>query len=151
MRRFWLLVAAGAWLVSLIAHAIAWLGVTFDGNVLFWTVLVSVIVICTPCAVLVGQSGGPKSTAPQAKRRARIIHGVMVGLGLYLTGITYTGMTPEQRKELHERGEVSLWAGERAITVGQARYLTAFPLPFFAIAALMLWDRMQRERESLDL
>ena len=151
MRRFWMLVAIAALVLSVAVHVTALFGATFDGQVLFWAVLVSIIVICTPCFVLIGQTGGPKSTTPQAKLRSRIINGVMLGMGLYFAAISFYSLTPEQRDRFLSEGEVSLWEGEREITVGQARVMTLFPVPFFAISALMLWDRMKRQRESLDL
>jgi len=143
-------IALGAWVLTLGLHVASWAGATFDGRELFWAALVGIIGICSPCFLLAGQ-GGPTPDTPRATLRSRIVNGAFLVLGLYVVVMGYTALPSGQRAEPTEQGRITIWHGERTITTGQARFLTAFPLPFFAIAGLVLWDRERRDRESLSL
>ena len=133
---------------SLALHVTTLLGATYDGKQLFYGGMGATLAICVPAALLSGQ-GGPDEKTPAARVRQRIISVVLSVSVIYVVALGLAVMTPEQRASMSSGESVSLWRGERSITVAQARMLTAFPMPFFAACALILWDRIKREAEAL--
>jgi uncharacterized BrkB/YihY/UPF0761 family membrane protein len=149
MRRAMILACVVASALTLVMHATTLLGAVYDGKVLVYGALGSVVAICVPAALMSGERG-PKDESASGRKRSRLISLVLSLLTLYVFALGMSAMTADQRAELFTGGRISLWRGERNITVGQARMFTAFPLPFFVACGLILWDRRERERASLE-